>query len=118
MATQSEKDRALEQVLGELHEEVRSEGGWRFVTRVHQLAVMWPQLAAALANLAEAHDVPSPSAFRAARRVLETEAAVVAVFPELPTADKEAGEMCHCPANNRPHWHDGTMPGNPVCNVF
>jgi len=65
--------------------------------RYHQdqtvrLAMQWPSLAAALADLLAAHDYGVPHAFRSARAVLRGEAA------EQPAQPLENGSWCFCMA--------------------
>lgn len=109
-------------------------------TRYHKdqctrLAMQWPSLAAALADLLAAYEVPVPSPFRAAASVMRGEAASQPAQPTEngawcfcfggPNADGrghlrgEAGctMYCRCNQASQPHQHDGTMPGNPVIYV-
>jgi hypothetical protein len=70
-------------------------GGEHGGSRYHQdqcvrLAMQWPSLAAALADLLEANDYGVPSAFRSARAVMRAEAARQ---PAQPTAN---GTWCLC----------------------
>jgi hypothetical protein len=105
-----------------------------------RLAMQWPSLAAALADLLAAHDVPIPPSFRSARAAMHG----MAADPGIDAAERavqplENGAWCFCSggpnADGRghlrgeagcndslcprgcvpyPHQHDGTMPGSPV----
>jgi hypothetical protein len=101
-----------------------------------RLAMQWPSLAAALAEVLVAHDKPVPQPFRAAANVMRGEMPVGAPVLPLPATDegewcwcREGGVhdgkghlkgmegcnvWCLCAARNYPHQHDGTLPGSPV----
>lgn len=67
--------------------------------RARVLALQWPSLAAALANLLAAHDMPVPRPFRAAANVLAAEADEVSYDPK----------WCYC--QRRPYRHVHFVPG-------
>lgn len=125
----SPQDRALNELL-ELVGDADAAGTPFTMERARTLAVQWPSLAAALANLLAAHDMRTPRIWRAAARLAGDEPeAGKEVAPSawcFCAAGGNAGGRghlkgegncsfwCGCPSAPYPHVHDGTMPGNPV----
>lgn len=102
--TDSPQELALERLL-ELAG--NADDGSVVTARARLLALQWPSLAAALAELLAAHDMRVPRPFRRAAAAVAEEASV----PELPALPQS---WCHCVRRPYRHLHDGTMPGNPV----
>ena len=126
----SDKEIALDRLLEVLNSEPPT--GEVYSMRSSQLAVLWPTLAAALADVMQAHDLPPSRGLRAAALVVRADQAQNAAADALngawcfcqggPNADGRGhlkGEQgcarwCRCQGAAYPHQHDGTMPGNPV----
>lgn len=126
----SEKETALDRLLEVLNSEPPT--GEMYSMRSSQLAVLWPTLAAALADVMQAHDLPPSRGLRTAALVVRADQSQNAAADALegawcfcfggPNADGRGhlrGEQgcarwCRCKDATYPHQHDGTMPGNPV----
>lgn len=105
----SPQERALEKLL-ELVGDADAAGTPFDEARARALAMQWPSLAAALANLATAHGVRASRPLRIAAMTLRQE--TVADLPAQFGGD--SGSWCYCKRRPYRHLHDGTMPGNPV----
>lgn len=103
----SDKEAALEHLLEMLSNLAHVEDG--LTTRAGMLAVQWPTLAAALADLLAAHDMRVPRPFRRAAAMVHSDPVVM-----VSRVPKMKMNWCACDAAPRLHLHDGTIPGNPV----
>jgi hypothetical protein len=126
----SDKENALDRLLEVLNSEPPT--GEVYSMRSSQLAVLWPTLAAALADVMQAHELPPARGLRAAALVVradraqnaaaDTESGAWCLCLNGPNEDGRGhlkGEQgcsrwCGCQGAAYPHQHDGTMPGNPV----
>lgn len=131
----SPQDRALNELL-ELVGDADAAGTPFDEARARALAMQWPSLAAALANLLAAHDMRVPRPLRVAASIVNIgEGKVLAqkvvdavrqgAWCFCAAGGNEGGRghlkgeggcsrWCGCAGAAYPHLHDGTMPGNPV----
>lgn len=109
-------DRPQAKALEELLELVGNAGTGVAAERARVLALQWPSLAAALANLLTAHNLPAPHMWRIAARLAAEELgyALTANAEDDPTPAPQVQAWCHCSRLFGRHLHDGTMPGNPA----
>lgn len=84
----SDEENALQRLLDVLNSEPPT--GEVYSMRSSQLAVLWPTLAAALADVMVAHNLPPARGLRAAALVVRADKAQAAAV------DAESGAWCFC----------------------